>query len=89
MMQHFKVSDVTAVATLDTPHRLDYTEDGGHQPRLATLADTLLSLAIDFEADPPRRLLRAVKVRGSDHSLVAHPFVIDDAGLRIEGSDGA
>lgn len=84
MVQHFAVSDVTAVLTLEATHDPAQREEEGIGTRLSTLCDALISLGIEMAADPPRRKLRVVKARNIDHQLEPLSFSIRPGGITLD-----
>ncbi|MFW5951809.1 MAG: RAD55 family ATPase [Gemmatimonadota bacterium] len=85
--QQFAERGITSVLTLETHHTPDWPRVGPEEARLSAISDTLISLATDLDADPPRRRLRIVKARGSAHPLEPVPFTITSRGLELGGRE--
>ena len=82
LAQHFRARGVTAILTMEasSPGRL---EGMRHQSRVRSLCDGLIALENAAGTERPGRWIRVVKMRGSDHTLSARPFVITDGGIRV------
>ena len=88
MTQHFRVSNVTALLTMEAPPA---GADGRHYTRVSALCDALIALRHPGETGLPYRSIQVVKMRAAAHPLDSRPFEIDSSGLRIlpgDGSDG-
>lgn len=80
--QHFTTSGVTSLMTLEQPRPMA----GWHpdQTRISSISDVLIELSLELD-DPPRRTLRVIKARGTEHDLRAHEIRLDGRGFRVLG----
>jgi circadian clock protein KaiC len=83
MIQHFVVRRVTCVMTYE---RYDLAPGFGATDWLhfSSISDNIVELATQLEPRP-RRILRVVKARATEHDLRPHEFQIHSAGLRLLG----
>ena len=82
LVQHFAAKGVTSVITLEDAALVE-PSSRPNMGRVSYLSDNIITLHLRHE-QKPRRELRCVKARGSDHDLAAHEFSITEHGIKVQ-----
>ncbi|HEX6558903.1 MAG TPA: ATPase domain-containing protein, partial [Longimicrobiales bacterium] len=82
LMQHMTAEGVTSMFTLETPDSSPESITSGL--RLSYMSDNIIELRLRGDEEAPRRQLRILKARGTDHDLAAHEMVIGSNGLSVK-----